>query len=434
MTMEAMVAPMQSQTAMAWFSVLCIMFSALFAGRLNMNIIGTVIVVGRIILFIIASPAAPDEAWSKMFTTAFIDGTAAFLLVWLLAYFTITVLLATIKNNKELYDEQNEKNEIMTNLLGVVEGVTDELSVSSEEMEGGANQFSENTQSQAASLEEVTSTLEEVASASEMSANRTAEQKQRTEGMIQKASGAYEVVREAGILMNEVSGVKENLDARLKIASEEVERCMNMMNNATKSSVDVAASISVINDISDQVNLLSLNAAIEAARAGEAGKGFAVVASEIGKLADETQKNAKVITSLVGSTNNEITETAERLVMVRDAAEDVVNLANKFGKVVDEVAVLAKKDISINKEIQDDGKIVISGAEEVAASMEEQKNAISEIMRSVSVINNSTQALAAGSEELVGTADNVSRSAEKLKGLLENRGNSVNVDMEETGE
>lgn len=421
MTMEALFVPMQSQTAMAWFSILCIMFSALFAGRLNMNIIGSTVVTARIILYIIASPAAPDEAWSKMFTTAFIDGTAGFLLVWLLAYFTVTVLVATIKNNKKLYHDQNEKNIIMTNLFRVVEGVADELAVSSEEMEGGANQFSENTQHQAASLEEITSTFEEVASASEMSASRTFEQKKKTEGIIGKALKAYEAASESGILMTKASDVKESLDARLKDASEEVERCMGMMNNATKSSVDVAASINLINDISDQVNLLSLNASIEAARAGEAGKGFAVVASEIGKLADETQKNAKLITSLVGSTNNEITETAGRLAIVREAAADVVDLADGFGKLVNEIGVLANKEIVTNKEIQDDGEKVINGAEEVSISIEEQKNAINEIMRSVAIINNSTQALAAGSEELVGTADSVARSAEKLTALLENR-------------
>ena len=85
--------------------------------------------------------------------------------------------------------------------------------------------------------------------------------------------------------------------------SEEVERSTNETKEVTDKllheSNEIGATLDIINEIAESINLLSLNASIEAARAGEAGRGFAVVAQEVGSLAASTKESLKNVTDIV---------------------------------------------------------------------------------------------------------------------------------------
>lgn len=121
---------------------------------------------------------------------------------------------------------------------------------------------------------------------------------------------------------------------------------VSQLEEATK---EITALVTLISDIADQTNLLSLNAAIEAARAGEHGRGFAVVADEVRKLADRSQKAATDIRVTITSFSQQIIEVSESSAKggkeVVEANEKLIVLNTMLSTLADEVT-----DVSLMSE------------------------------------------------------------------------------------
>ncbi len=238
--------------------------------------------------------------------------------------------------------------ERLREVVGDVQSAADAVASGSGQLNSNAQVLSQGATEQAASGEEVSASIEEMGSSIKQNADNAAESEKAASRVSQDAAESGKIVMET------VGAIKE-----------------------------IAAKISIIEEIARQTNLLALNAAIEAARAGEQGKGFAVVASEVRKLAERSQKAAGEI--------NEFTRSS-------------VLTAEKAGE----------KLLKLVPDIQKTAELV----QEISAASAEQSSGTAQIGRAITQLDKVIQQNAANSEQLATTAEELTAQAGLLQSSI----------------
>ena len=129
-----------------------------------------------------------------------------------------------------------------------------------------------------------------------------------------------------------VSAVYKMLDVNNK-TKDDINTMYTQTEVTNKSIQNISQAANLINDISSQTNLLSLNASIEAARAGEAGRGFAVVAQEIGKLAEQSTAAANEIGNVIKEVLSNSSKSVQIMEGMNDTIEYQVGTLNDTNKI-----------------------------------------------------------------------------------------------------
>jgi methyl-accepting chemotaxis protein len=242
---------------------------------------------------------------------------------------------------------------------GVLSEATIELTASSQDSVGYANDQSSKTNQIAAAAQEMTATIGEISHNAESAAGAS------------RASA--ETANQGGAVMQEAASTMEKIAGATHTVSEK-------MASLAQRSEEIGKVVNVIQEISEQTNLLALNAAIEAARAGEHGRGFAVVAGEVRRLAERTKGATEEIAGTIHNIQSEtratlevmnnsraavktgIEETAE----ARRSLEDIIRSSSEVEQQIHLIATAATEQTAASSEISDNAGQISQLAEQTA--------------------------------------------------------------------
>src|SRR5258705_8810623 len=254
---------------------------------------------------------------------------------------------------------------------------------STDEMNTGTGQQDQEITNTSSAVEELTVSMKQVSNNAEASAEAA-----------RRALDAAEQGNRA---------VRDTLDGMQRIRSS-VQATARKIKPLGDRSLAISEIINVINDITEQTNLLALNAAIEAARAGEAGRGFAVVADEVRKLAEHSRTATKDIAALIKAIQ---AETNEAVVVMEEGTKEVeigTGLADQAGKALEAISSVVRQSAELVQEISLASKQQVRGTEGVANAMQ--------------IISGITRQTTQSARQAAGTVGNLVKLSEQLVDAL----------------
>ncbi|MCP8882689.1 methyl-accepting chemotaxis protein [Devosia sp. XJ19-1] len=244
--------------------------------------------------------------------------------------------------------DTNAVAEKLTDIVGQLRDTSRTLKTATGEILSGANDLSERTTKQAATIEETSAAMEQLASTVLANAERAKEAST-------VATGVTHTAEQGGQVMGQATQAMERI---------------------TQSSAKISNIIGLIDDIAFQTNLLALNASVEAARAGEAGKGFAVVAVEVRRLAQSAAQASSDVKALIEQSANEVKGGSK---LVADAAgrlEEILVSARTSSELMNGIARESREQASSIDEVNTAVRTMDEMTQHNAALVEEMNASI----------------------------------------------------------
>jgi len=288
---------------------------------------------------------------------------------------------------KNLQGEIDKSNRMVVSVKEAIQ----QLSTSANELMAISAQQSAGSAEQATAVQQATTTSEEIAA----TAKQVSENAGLVESLADNAAASSTDGQQA--VSTAVEGMSQLKDQVQSIA----EAMLELGDNSQK----IGGIIDIIDEISDQTNLLSLNAAIEAAGAGEAGKRFSVVANEVRRLADRTADATNQVKVLI--------------VQIQQATNSTIMLTEEGSKGVDAASTLVADISEALEKITAAVAETTSAASEIKLMTQQQTTASEQMTDTIVEVRDVAVQVATSSQETTQSISELTSLAESLQNLVD---------------
>jgi methyl-accepting chemotaxis protein len=327
----------------------------------------------------------------------------------------LQVLLAEQRENEKT---ARERAGYLEGIVGTATGLTGEFIHVSEQLQDITNRFSDLAMEQASTSEEMSSTFEELSAAVETIYQSTITQKgegEKSKHLVDELNVAQKD------LIQESQKVEESIKRIMSSATttgDSLRQMADTMNIINTGGAEINKFIAMIDDISDRINLLSLNAAIEAARAGDYGRGFAVVADEIGKLAQATSDNSKEIGKQISKIISDIEAGARIVTGTKESTDVIFKMVNAIGSGVNAVREMMLKQNQALEMVIHEAGVIDAMSKDIVTSTNEQKNSMTVTQKTIDRLAEMAMEISHSNSQIIDFSKVIHEKALQLDGVI----------------